>query len=995
MARWWRRGAQAPTATPAPPARESAPPPAPPHSAPVQRAEWRDVPPLRPVVAAISPVAPSDTFAQTLATWQNPSFLQPLAHAVDPAGPAGHVDGLAVAAAPRTVSGGADLQVANRPPGRTATVQRAAGPWLGFAEPPTALGTDTDSEEPAPGKGFTADGWEEPRTLSVAPTPPSGGTLTVAPELPVRSTLPAVPRSSASSSPAAAPGTPTVSRSIADDGHAGNHTETRAASAARDLPLAADATDHLAPDTDEHGPAAVSAAAGEAPQAAADSGLAPLIGDPVVSPTGTTNSLHDGLADNDHSTTDLADTSSQTALPLAAVSRPTAGSPGPSTVQRSAADRTHRAPGLGAPLPTAPAAPPAQRTGARDADVLLPPVQRAGASPVPPSMSSAPPGLPTSAVRPSAAQHHLENPVEQSGDVASSWATAPLVGSAHLMRAIDSADSGAEAGGAAGADGQAGMPASTLPTASSSGVPSLSPLLSSSLLPGHDSPPAMDVQRPIGGDLSSESGRPAAELITEEADGLVDSAKGTTPAGTAVAPTLGVGAGRRVVEPQQESFRNHHDSSIQLPVATRLAPELAGVAPHLQRSPELPATAGHVTDEPSPTTSPHQDPPPTETHPAASASAQPAADEAPARLRPLLGERAAPQLALGTPIGPAVERVAAPGARGGQAHPDRQPRPSSGSGSGAATSVHATGFASAAVAVQRSQSAPPAAGARPGLGAALPTVPASFGPDAVSVRAMSLEQMFAPGAAAIASGAAHSDGTGSVVFHAPTVDQPAEWPSVQRFGLPGADVLSGASSLADRARNAGGGLVNSARGAANSYADSARNVAGGYADTARNAAGSYADAARNAVGGYADSARNAAGGYGDAARKAVGGYADTARTLAGGYADSARGAAGSAVNAAETAVGDAAGAARGVAGQAVDSAQSAASGVAGAAQNAVATAAGAAGGAVAGAAGAAANALPTDLDELARRLFDPLSARLKSELWLDRERAGMVTDLRR
>jgi len=56
------------------------------------------------------------------------------------------------------------------------------------------------------------------------------------------------------------------------------------------------------------------------------------------------------------------------------------------------------------------------------------------------------------------------------------------------------------------------------------------------------------------------------------------------------------------------------------------------------------------------------------------------------------------------------------------------------------------------------------------------------------------------------------------------------------------------------------------------------------------------------------------------------------------------------------------------------------------------------GGAVAGAAGAAgaaANALPTDLDELARRLFDPLSARLKSELWLDRERAGMVTDLRR
>lgn len=36
-----------------------------------------------------------------------------------------------------------------------------------------------------------------------------------------------------------------------------------------------------------------------------------------------------------------------------------------------------------------------------------------------------------------------------------------------------------------------------------------------------------------------------------------------------------------------------------------------------------------------------------------------------------------------------------------------------------------------------------------------------------------------------------------------------------------------------------------------------------------------------------------------------------------------------------------------------------------------------------------------DLDDLARRLIEPLSARLKTELWLDRERAGIVTDLRR
>ncbi|MGB5953229.1 MAG: hypothetical protein WBG57_12045 [Ornithinimicrobium sp.] len=38
---------------------------------------------------------------------------------------------------------------------------------------------------------------------------------------------------------------------------------------------------------------------------------------------------------------------------------------------------------------------------------------------------------------------------------------------------------------------------------------------------------------------------------------------------------------------------------------------------------------------------------------------------------------------------------------------------------------------------------------------------------------------------------------------------------------------------------------------------------------------------------------------------------------------------------------------------------------------------------------------PADIDELARRLFDPLSARLRSELWLDRERAGLSIELRR
>jgi hypothetical protein len=47
------------------------------------------------------------------------------------------------------------------------------------------------------------------------------------------------------------------------------------------------------------------------------------------------------------------------------------------------------------------------------------------------------------------------------------------------------------------------------------------------------------------------------------------------------------------------------------------------------------------------------------------------------------------------------------------------------------------------------------------------------------------------------------------------------------------------------------------------------------------------------------------------------------------------------------------------------------------------------GGAAAGAAGGAANP-----EELVKKLYDPLLRRLKTELRLDRERRGMLTDLR-
>ena len=40
------------------------------------------------------------------------------------------------------------------------------------------------------------------------------------------------------------------------------------------------------------------------------------------------------------------------------------------------------------------------------------------------------------------------------------------------------------------------------------------------------------------------------------------------------------------------------------------------------------------------------------------------------------------------------------------------------------------------------------------------------------------------------------------------------------------------------------------------------------------------------------------------------------------------------------------------------------------------------------------NGSETDIDELARKLYDRIRTRLKSELLVDRERAGFLTDLR-
>jgi hypothetical protein len=40
-------------------------------------------------------------------------------------------------------------------------------------------------------------------------------------------------------------------------------------------------------------------------------------------------------------------------------------------------------------------------------------------------------------------------------------------------------------------------------------------------------------------------------------------------------------------------------------------------------------------------------------------------------------------------------------------------------------------------------------------------------------------------------------------------------------------------------------------------------------------------------------------------------------------------------------------------------------------------------------------ALPTNVEELVNRIYDPLAARLRAELWMDRERAGVLMNLHR
>ena len=211
---WWRRGGSDPA-----PSRvaAAASPRAP---APVQRAAWEDLPPIRPVLTATEPVAPLDSFTSSLATARNPSFLAPLAHQVDPAGPSGQVEGLASPVVPQTMSGGPELAVGPRPaPSRrsqvAAVVQRALAPRVRFSEPDaasTASAAVIPAAAPAPDHPSADESSLGSRQLEPVEIP-APRSLTAAPDPGELSTLPVV---SSPSAPAMSSSTvsavPTVSR---------------------------------------------------------------------------------------------------------------------------------------------------------------------------------------------------------------------------------------------------------------------------------------------------------------------------------------------------------------------------------------------------------------------------------------------------------------------------------------------------------------------------------------------------------------------------------------------------------------------------------------------------------------------------------------------------------------------------------------------------------------------------------------------------------------
>ena len=1020
MARWWPWGGSAADSAAMP---ESAAPQAVPAPAPVQRAAWQDLPPLQRTLTPTPPIAPLGAFTSSLATANDPSFLAPLGHIVDPDGPSGHVDGLARPEMPRTISTGPELTV---PPPRkrspiTSAVQRLIEPRVRFSDPsvvsspppvqrwtqdadPAVPATsepavDLESVDPAAGPGDSMPAptaWSLPTVPADAP-PVRTAPLLSAPQQPPVGSRPVVALPGSPQLPAGSANGPVASRPAVQrfpvDGELAAATEAghnEAPAALPAAPLAGQVSMPTVSRITDDGPAMDGAGSGLATAAAP--ALPPAAGSvarPAVqrsTATGDVTSAASGSAVLDSAGAPAPD--GATADPVSAES------PAPATAP--AAD----------PGPTpAPAA-----DSASDASLAVAPTLSAPTLSAPPA-SVAPPGAPavqrhTESSSPTPADRAASPPVRGSGLGAPLTAvpSRPRETVVHEPQAMDFAtimriiDSAAATGsteitlpGAPSAPVSSAGPTGPVAPTLGSGRPArpsgLGAPLASGVAPAPvqrsvSTPPSepsgaeqagsgTPVQRaieasapvvprspdlgatPAGVDLASEPAGPAAESGAGEAGpGPFDEAPAPL-----VAPTIGVETGAPATSPGDEAPPAPVTSLPELPLAGAASGSPTGAAP-------LPsAVAGPLVQR-------------------LAADPWPAV---PLMMAPLLGDT--------SPYRPTPTHPAVPAAPGVSAGPVLAPR--SGPSSAAAPAVPA---------VQRF--------GLPGASSLLDKAKSGVG-----------------GLASQAQGAVGGlrDRAGGYMNQA---QQAAGGYMNQAQGAAGG-LMNSARGYADQAQQAAGGYANQAQQAAGGYLNQAQGAAGGLMDSARG----YADRAQDAAGGYLSQAQQAAGGYVNQAQQAAGGYLNQAQGAAGGLADSAagylrsaQGAAsnavsngmGSATQAVDSAVGSASSAASGAAnqlqgaasgvadqasgalsqaggalGQAASGVTDAVGGAAGSAMHAATGAIGAAAGAAGAAAAGAAEALPTNLDELARRLFDPLSARLKSELWLDRERAGMVTDLRR
>jgi len=1062
VARWWRRGGS----DLAPPSGNAGAVSGAP--APVQRAAWLDLAPLRPTVTAARPVASLDAFTGSLVTARNPSFLAPLGHAVDPGGPSGQVSGLAAPAAPQVISAGPELPVA---PARSATsrsavsrlVQRALDPRGWLSESASDNPSENASGEaplPAAGAGAptaarstvqaTADIAPAPRSLLAAPAIGGDSLLMSAPDPGVRANLPVVP------SPTPSVSQPTVSQPTVSQPTVSPHA----------VDAAPVETAAPSPDAGSANPEGVRRDTGVVSESAAaqrDAMPEPM-DPPIASPTAPLLGQGELVTRTDPAPIRGGDAGLDTGGSQPGSVRSTAGP----SVQRSAA------PAASSTFQgSTPARPPLELEGAAvlQRSELAPSLPAAPSPPAvfgqpgEPASRSATPSAPRSAMpRPAVRQPGLglplsinrppepepssrpvqrlvepspittptpaptRAPVDKATSAESGSSNQPTVpGTAHEVPTLGAGPgippvtvfSGAldapELGGAVAGTPEPGPPAgdlavgrvtagpgdhSTRTTTGPAVVSSTSaPVVSRSIATDPpagawsavDPPLTVRSARHLGLGQPLPSGGPvqripdpsvAAPASRAPVAGMSDVVAALSSVDRpdaqdgAVAPTLGsaapltAGAPAGTGEPLGPADRSGRFSpaaTVPMDPARPPATESRVAAPTIQRSiaadPQLP----HGSAGPFAGSGPAPGRPGLPILPAV--QRHPADPDAVTSTGPLLASAAdATDIrAAGAPhlIAPLLGRPtpsSAPAASG-WAPSSFSPLPS---GSPAASGVRLTGSppvqrdVAVATPTGFSRSAPPGAWSSAGSPAGAWSAGSPAPGDRMTVRSMSLEHMFAPGAAAVANGIAHADRAGSVVFDPPGAD-----PGVRGYWHPSVPV--------QRLFGGAGDLLGGAR-------DSIRSAAGGAVDSARGAAG-------NALGYASDAARGAAGAAVDSARGAFTSATETAQSAAGGAIDTARGALDDAPDAAGGAVGNAVSAARGAVGGAVDEAGHAASG----AMNAVT---GAVGGA-AGPAGAGAEALPTNLDELARRLFDPLSARLKSELWLDRERAGMVTDLRR